>query len=222
MLCVGITFPSVALAQADAEDPMEEEARLVYEAGTVAFADARYEEALERFRTAYELSPRVRLQYNIGLAADRLRRDDEALAAFELFLRDSPPDAQGVADAEVRVRVLRAQPPPTAGEPTASEPTASEPEDEGSGRAVVGPLLVAAAGLGLIAVPIVGAVTTDSCSAMDGGVCVAETRVDVGPAVAYAIAGGVALIGALLWWLLSGDAGQSNSARLTVRRGLVF
>ena len=63
--------------------PRETEARALFEAGRQAFTDGRFEDALQRFSQSYELSHRAELLFNIGQAADRLRRDAEALAAFE-------------------------------------------------------------------------------------------------------------------------------------------
>jgi tetratricopeptide (TPR) repeat protein len=84
----------------------DEEARALYEAGERAFGAGNFERALEHFRRAYELSHRGALLYNIGLTADRLRRDAEALEAFEAFLATGP-EASLRASVEARVAVLR-------------------------------------------------------------------------------------------------------------------
>ena len=127
---------------------MDQEARALFQAGTVAFSDARYDDALGHFRRAYELSGRPQLLYNIGLAADRLRRDAEALEAFEGYLSEVP-DSMQHQDVEARVRVLRAataQNAPetgetgggtsdegTADEGTAGEGTSYDPASDGGG-----------------------------------------------------------------------------------------
>jgi tetratricopeptide (TPR) repeat protein len=80
-LVIALALSAVAHAQSAEVDPFaaaeshDEEARALFQAGRRAFADARYEDALDRFRSAYELSHRPELLYNIGHAADRLRRD---------------------------------------------------------------------------------------------------------------------------------------------------
>lgn len=84
----------------------DEEARAVFQSGRDAYARGEYESALVAFRHAYELSGRAELQFNIAQAADRLRHDREALAAFEAYL-DAVPDAENRVEVEARLRVLR-------------------------------------------------------------------------------------------------------------------
>lgn len=86
-------------------DP-DAEARGLFRAGRDAYNDARYEQALELFRRAYELSRRPALLYNVGQAADRLRRDDEAIEAFEAYLA-ALPEAENRLEVETRLAVLR-------------------------------------------------------------------------------------------------------------------
>jgi tetratricopeptide (TPR) repeat protein len=96
-----------ARPQAPASEAQDGEARLLFEAASRAFADARYDTALARFREAYTLSARPALLYNIGQCADRLRRDDEALEAFERYLA-AMPDAPNAAEVRTRIAALRA------------------------------------------------------------------------------------------------------------------
>src|SRR5690242_11428414 len=105
-----------ALAQeAQPEDPLaiqrqdyrDKAARGLFEAGSVAFEEGRYEEALEHFEQAYELSPnRHLLLYNIASSLDRLRRDAEALEKFQRYLELNP-TASNRTGVEARVIVLR-------------------------------------------------------------------------------------------------------------------
>lgn len=104
------------------------EARTVYQAGVQAYESGRYDRALDYFRRAYELSHRPQLLYNIGQTADRLRRDQEALQAFEQFLAevgDSPLRTQ----VETRVAFLRETLARTAAasQQAVSEPTPADP-----------------------------------------------------------------------------------------------
>lgn len=92
--------PAAQLAPGDAE------AQRLFVAGRVAYGDARYEQALALFRRAYAISPRAGLLYNIGQAADRLRLDDEAIAAFEAYL-EADPSAVNALEVETRLEVLR-------------------------------------------------------------------------------------------------------------------
>lgn len=82
------------------------EARSLFEAGEVAFREGRFENALEYLQRSYELSHRPALLYNLGTTYDRLRRDAEALAAFERYLEEVP-DAAQRAQIERRIAVLR-------------------------------------------------------------------------------------------------------------------
>jgi len=116
-LAAALIAIGIALVGADAQaqgsattsTPSADEvrARQVFEEARAAFAAADYEVALARFREAYELSARAELLYNVGLAADRLRRDEEALEAFERYLREMP-EAQNRHEVERRVELLRA------------------------------------------------------------------------------------------------------------------
>ncbi len=94
-------------SQGSASEAQDGEARLLFEAAKRAFADARYDTALARFREAYTLSARPALLYNIGQCADRLRRDDEALEAFDRYLA-AMPDAPNAAEVRTRIGALRA------------------------------------------------------------------------------------------------------------------
>ncbi|MBX7194052.1 MAG: tetratricopeptide repeat protein [Sandaracinaceae bacterium] len=108
VLACGVT---IVRAQAQVEGSTsattaDEEAHRRFEAGSLAFQAGRYEDALADFRLAYRLSHRAELLYNIGQCADRLRRDAEALEAFEGFLRDAAGDSHRV-EVAARVEVLR-------------------------------------------------------------------------------------------------------------------
>lgn len=99
ILLVGFVGAIPAAAQEGADDAA---AREYFEAGRAAFNRADYESALTYFRHAYRASGKGMLQYNIGLTADRLRRDREALEAFERYLEEAE---TVVREAEVRQRI---------------------------------------------------------------------------------------------------------------------
>ena len=90
---------SRAIAQETTDD---NGGREYFERGRFAFEEADYETALAYFRHAYELSRRAELQYNIGVAADRLQREEEALEAFERYLAETEKPTRA---AEVRQRI---------------------------------------------------------------------------------------------------------------------
>ncbi len=97
---------SVSHAKAQSTDADDALARERYQAAVVAFDAGSYEAALDLFRGAYELSPRPQLLYNIGTTADRLRRNVEAVEAFEAYLEQAP-DASNAESVRRRIEVLR-------------------------------------------------------------------------------------------------------------------
>jgi tetratricopeptide (TPR) repeat protein len=100
---LSLTAPTAEAQQSDAQD---EEARALYQAGRVAFDDGRFDDALEYFERSHELSGRPQLLYNIGSAADRLRRNAMALEHFEAYL-EALPDAENRRSVEARIRLLQ-------------------------------------------------------------------------------------------------------------------
>ena len=99
IFAVGLVATMPAGAQEAADDAA---AREYFEAGRAAYSRADYESALTYFRHAYRASGKGMLQYNIGLAADRLRRDREALEAFERYLEEAD---TVLRETEVRQRI---------------------------------------------------------------------------------------------------------------------
>ena len=119
LLLLGMLLGSTSLvsAQDDAngedveerpDESVDQSARRVYIEGRTAFDEGRYEDALRLFEAAYGLSPRPELLYNIGTAADRLRRNERALEAFEQYLEELP-HSDLREPVQSRVRVLRAE-----------------------------------------------------------------------------------------------------------------
>jgi len=94
---------SGAAAPAGVKD--EGVARGLFQAGKAAYEAGRYEQALDYFEQAYEQSKRPRMLYNIGQAADRLRRDERALEAFRAFLA-AVPDEPVREEVEMRIAAL--------------------------------------------------------------------------------------------------------------------
>ena len=98
-LLLGMLFAVPASAQQTTDDAA---AREYFKAGRAAFDQSDYESALVYFRHAYRTSGRGALLYNIGVAADRLQREQEALEAFEKYLEETDKPAR---EAEVRTRI---------------------------------------------------------------------------------------------------------------------
>ncbi|MCB9594808.1 MAG: tetratricopeptide repeat protein [Sandaracinaceae bacterium] len=101
---------NVLAAPAAAQTEGDERARMLFQAGTVYYQNGEYERALEQFETAYELSPRPILLYNIGLARERSGNPEGALEAFHGFL-DSGVELPDVprSSLERRVSALEAR-----------------------------------------------------------------------------------------------------------------
>ena len=74
--------------------------------GRRAYDSGDYETALDAFERALELTSRPALYYNVGLALDRLRRDAEALRAYEQYL-ELVAESDERATVEARVLALR-------------------------------------------------------------------------------------------------------------------
>lgn len=130
--CWAVLVPVVDAQAQDAD--AETRARRLYEVGEAAFAEGEYEVALDLLRSAYELSPRPALLYNMGICADRLRRDSEAITYYSQYLERFP-SAPNRADVEARVRALRQA---TVGAEPADVPTVPAPPDEPLGPPATG------------------------------------------------------------------------------------
>lgn len=114
LLCVGLTLSSLATTQSAlaAGVKITEEARKHFNAGVALLRDpdgARYEEAYREFKVAYQASPSWKILGNLGLAAMKLERDGEAIAAFERYLKEGGKelDAAERADIERDLNTLR-------------------------------------------------------------------------------------------------------------------
>lgn len=96
---------STPAAAQENDQQLDEAARLTFESAREAFVAGDYENALARFRQAYQLSQRPGLLYNIAQTLDRLRRDEETLQALRDYLA-AQPDAANRSEVEARIRVL--------------------------------------------------------------------------------------------------------------------
>ncbi len=87
-------------------DPQLERAMKAYELGQAAYNAAQYEEALGHFQEAASLYGSPDFQYNIGLCYEKLDKPEEAIRAFETYLR-AKPDANDRAQVEDRIERQR-------------------------------------------------------------------------------------------------------------------
>lgn len=94
-----ITALLTATASADPEPTAE--ARAHFEAGNRALQARNWAEAHREFKTAYAITPRWTVLGNLGLAADRLERDGEAIEALENYLRRGGADVSKAEELEV-------------------------------------------------------------------------------------------------------------------------
>jgi tetratricopeptide (TPR) repeat protein len=93
-------------AQARAASGVSQEAQEHFNAGVSFLQDpdgARYEEAYREFKAAYAASPSWKILGNLGIAAMKLERDGEAIAAFRKYLDEGKLEL----DAEERAQVQR-------------------------------------------------------------------------------------------------------------------
>jgi tetratricopeptide (TPR) repeat protein len=106
LLCTALGLGSAMEVQAQVS--ADEEARQLFEQGRQAYDAGRYDEAAAAFRRAYLLSGRPALLYNIGQSELRGEHHDEALEAFEGYLRQATDDDPARrSEVEERVRQLR-------------------------------------------------------------------------------------------------------------------
>lgn len=102
---LGLLVLAPAGAHAQGRD-RDERAQGLYRAGETAFHAGEYEAAFDLFRSAFELSHRPGLLHNMALAADRLRRDQDAAQYYGEYL-ERVPDAANRSEVEARLRALR-------------------------------------------------------------------------------------------------------------------
>jgi len=218
-----LTGTAPAAAQETADDAA---AREYFERGRSAFEQADYEAALVYFRHAYRLSHRAELQYNIGVAADRLQREDEALEAFEHYLEETDHAAR---EAEVRERIeaLRS----SLAERKAAEraleesmiryasPTPTTVQTDGARirtSAIIGASALAAAGVAGVAAMSVGLSKNGSCKETVAGTCVTESSATAWTWV-YGGLGIAALAGSATWLVVSAKSKRNKrSTELSV------
>jgi tetratricopeptide (TPR) repeat protein len=208
-LLLGVFHAVPASAQ---QTPNDAAAREYFERGRTAFEQADYEGALVYFRHAYRLSRRGELQYNIGVAADRLQREEEALEAFEHYLEETENPQR---EDEVRERISALQ--LSIAERKATEraleeaairyqtPMHREGSSDGtriSTSAIIGSSVLAAAGAAGVAAMSVGLAKNGSCSREVAGRCVTEHSATAWTWV-YGGIGVAALAGSATWLALN-------------------
>jgi hypothetical protein len=90
-LACGVAQGLAPDARAD-DVPISAEARNHFAAGVALLQDPkapRYEEAYLEFKAAYAASPSYKILGNLGLCAMKIERDEEAIAAYETYLKEA-------------------------------------------------------------------------------------------------------------------------------------
>jgi hypothetical protein len=101
----GALLAGAALAPPALAAPADDEARRHFRAGVNLLEDpegARYEEAYQEFKTAYEIAQEPKILGNVALCAMKLERDGEAIEAYQRYLQVVPD-----VEPEERAQVLR-------------------------------------------------------------------------------------------------------------------
>lgn len=197
--------------------PDDEAGREYFERGRDAFEQADYESALVYFQHAYRLSRRSELQYNIGVAADRLQREEEALEAFERYLEETREPAR---EAEVRERVEALE--QSIAERKATELALEEaairyrasPDATSDGArmptsTVVGASALGALGVAGVAAMSVGLAKNGTCKDELAGQCLVEHSATAWTWV-YGGLGVAALAGSATWFAISAKRAKSK------------
>ena len=219
LLLLGVASVTPAQAQETADDAA---AREYFERGRGAFEQADYEGSLVYFRHAYRLSGRAALQYNIGVAADRLQREHEALEAFQFYLEETD---NLTREAEVRGRIEALE--ASIAEKEATERALAEAairyeaiaqkETLHDGArvprsAIIGGSILGAVGVAGVAVMSVGLAKSGTCTEQVAGQCVVESSATAWTYV-YGGIGIAALVGSAAWFAIG--AKRSKEARTT-------
>lgn len=84
-----------------------QDARELFLRGQAAYDTGEYQTAIDLWQRAYELDPRPLLQFNIAQALERLGQLQAAIAAYEIFIRDSAATEPRQAPARARVAALQ-------------------------------------------------------------------------------------------------------------------
>ena len=212
---LGLVGPAHAQTQLDEVARSEADdaaAREQFVLGRAAYRGADYDAALDYFTRAYELSGRSALLYNVGISADRLGRDEEAIEAFEKYLEDTVDPSRG-QEVRERLAFLRlAEESKRREEQLAAEAAAVDaapgPVEELSGQkipqsTIIGGSILGAVGVAGVAIMAVGFSQNGACLETDSsGACVSARTTTAWTAV-YGGLGIAALAGSALWFGIS-------------------
>ncbi len=232
-----------AQSSPDAPGELDEAARIVFDNGTRAFEDGRFDEALRLYMSAYDLSQRPQLLYNIAVSHDRLEHKVEAADYYERFV-EALPESSRANMARSRAAILREvvaqnnQPTdPSLTDPPDDENDRGEtievraeapPEAPTASRSLAGPIAsFGVAGAGLITFAVAGLIARGKYNDCDDEMAPCTdseiSSIDTVSLVAD-IGLGVAVAGAItgvVWLLVGGssDDGDQAAVRLSPLAG---
>lgn len=160
-----LSCASVAAAQESGADP-DERARLAFENGRRLYDAGEFEQAEREFETAYRITGRIELLYNIYLArrdGGRLPQAAEALREFveRRELGPDSPEARRLAALERSIAeggTGEEEPQPESGGESAAPPPARSGGD-GGGLVIGGAVLLGVGGVAVISSIVTGAMS---------------------------------------------------------------
>ncbi len=103
----GLGIANLASAQQMSKEEKLKRARAAFDLGTRAYEAGEFPKALSYFKRAYRLTESPDLLYNIATVADRMRLDEDALEAYEGYIKARPKSVDR-EHVEGRIRVLKA------------------------------------------------------------------------------------------------------------------
>ncbi len=215
------------------------EVRAQFDVAMRAYNNGQFEAALDGFQRVYDATHNPEVLYDAAMTLDRLRRDADALAAYEEYLRLRP-DADDVASVQARIRLLRTaiaahqQAPPPLPQETPHDPgtgatPAQVPRDPGA-SAGPGPLPWILVGTGAAAVVtggiFVGLSLSDKSTVESGtrwsDIHGAYDRVPTFSTVGFiALAVGGAMVVGGLTWAIVGASGENEVSVSALPSGVV-
>lgn len=82
-------------------NPNDDRAKTLFQVGRESFAEGRFEEAINNWEDAYELSPRPLIQFNLAEAYERVGRFKDALVALQTYKPSAELDEIDRIDARI-------------------------------------------------------------------------------------------------------------------------
>ena len=157
-----------ASAQEAADPTADERARTHFDSGRLHYEEGDYESALREFRSAYELSHRDALLYNLYLVEERLGHLEDAAAHLEQYLASGTATAEERGVLERRLANLRERIAARETEPEAPVAAPVAPEREHP-LVIPGWIAVGVGGASLVTFGILGGLALSEDSSLASG-----------------------------------------------------